>query len=194
MYGSAGREDSTGSTQAGDISRNQGPFGAKGAGVRREDTVWAMLLRRRGVSLILLTLLGAALLGAGATAKSQRPLKLKRCGYTTATYGRSALYPWHMSCAAAREVVKASDNPHAQIINFGPGWDGAAIRIGAHYWVCTGLMGSYECGYPYRPRKVDGSRGYRGPFTKDVKYETCSVIEPASSRCPKTVEFTQPQN
>ena len=147
--------------------------------MRGEDAVWVRPLRRRGIRLLLVTLLGAALLGAGANVDSQRPVKLKRCGYTTATYGRSAVYPWHMSCAAAREVVKASDNPHAQVINFGAGWDGAAVRINGHYWVCTGLMGFYNCGYPYRPRELDGSQGYKGPFTKDVEYETCSLIDPA---------------
>ena len=128
--------------------------------MRGRDAVWVSTLRRRGIRPLLLTLLGAALLGAGANADSRRPVKLKRCGYTTATYGRSALYPWHMSCPAARKVVRASDNPHDKVINFGPGWDGAAVPINGHYWVCTGLTGSYNCGYPYRPRKLHGSQGY----------------------------------
>jgi hypothetical protein len=161
--------------------------------MRGQDAGWVRPLGRRGIRLILLTLLGAALLGTVANADSQRPVKLKRCGYATATYGRSALYPWHMSCAAARKVVKASSNPHARVIDFGPGWDGAAVRINGHYWVCTGLMGSYNCGYPYRPRTLDGSEGYKGPFTKDVEFDTCSLNEPGG-RCPKTTEFAQPQS
>ncbi len=156
------------------------------------DAVRTTLLRLRGARLIGFTLLVAALLGAGAYAASPRSVKVRRCGYADATYGRSALYPWHMSCAAARKVVTASGSPHAQVINFGPGWDGGAVRINGRYWVCTGQMGYYNCGYPYRPRKVDGEQGYKGPFTKDVEYLTCSVVDPAGSRCPRTVELTQP--
>ena len=95
-----------------------------------------------------------------------------------------------MSCAAARRVVAGSDSPNA--IAFGPGFDGGAVRIDGRYWVCTGQMGYYNCGYPYRPRKVNGERGFKGPFTEDVGYQTCSVIEPAGSGCTRTVEFTQP--
>jgi hypothetical protein len=78
------------------------------------------------------------------------------------------------------------------VIDFGPGWDGGAIKISGHYWVCTGQMGDYNCGYPYRPTKVNGEQGYKGPFTEDVAYETCAVVDPRSSKCPNTVEFTQP--
>ncbi len=74
--------------------------------------------------LIVFTLLGVALIGAGAYAAAPTPVKVERCGYAEAAYGRSALYPWHMSCAAARKVVAGSDNPHAHVIGFGPGWDG----------------------------------------------------------------------
>lgn len=151
-----------------------------------------MSLRLRGARLIGFTLLVVTLLGAGAYADSSKAVKVKRCGYVNATYGRSALYPWQMSCAAARNVVRASSNPHAHVIDFGPAWDGGAVRIDGRYWVCTGQMGYYNCGYPYRPREVDGEQGYKGPFTKDVEYLTCSVIDRASSRCPKTVNFTQP--
>jgi hypothetical protein len=97
-----------------------------------------------------------------------------------------------MSCAAARNVVTASDSRHAHVIYFGPGWGGGAVRINGSYWVCTGQMGYYNCGYPYRPRKVHGEQGYTGPFTKDVEYQTCSVIVSSGSGCTKTVEFTQP--
>ncbi len=53
-------------------------------------------------------------------------------------------------------------------------------------------MGYYNCGYPDRPRKVDGEQGYEGPFTRDVEYRTCSVNEPPGLGCTKTVEFTEP--
>lgn len=162
--------------------------------MRGRDVVRATSLRRHAAGLIVFTLLAAALLGASAYAQSPRPVRVRRCGYTTATYGRSALYPWHMSCAAARKVIAASDRSHAHVINFGPGWDGGAVRIKGRYWVCTGQMGYYNCGYPYRPRKVDGEQGYKGPFTEDVEYQTCSVIDPPGSGCSKTTEFTQPES
>jgi hypothetical protein len=162
--------------------------------MRVRDAVRARSLRRRGARLIVFTLLGAALLGAGAYADSRKPVTVKRCGYAHATYGRSALYPWHMSCAAARKVVTGSDRPHAHVIDFGPGWDGGAVRIDGRYWACTGQMGYYNCGYPYRPRKVHGEQGYKGPFTEDVEYQTCSAIDPPGSGCTKTDKFTQPQS
>jgi hypothetical protein len=150
--------------------------------------------RQRGVRLNAFAFLAAALLAVSAYAASPKPVQVARCGYVNATYGRSALYPWHMSCGAARGVVVASDNPHAHTIEFGPGWDGAAVRIDGRYWVCTGQMGLYDCGYPYRPRKVDGEQGYKGPFAEDVEYRTCSTSAPAGPGCPRTVAFTQPQS
>ena len=158
------------------------------------EAMRAGMLRQCGARLIVFTLLGAALLGVSAYADSPKPVKVTRCGYAEATYGRSALYPWHMSCAAARNVVAESDSSHAHVIDFGPGWGGGAVRIDGRYWVCTGQMGFYNCGYPYRPRKVDGEQGYKGPFTIDVEYQTCSTIVPAGSGCTKTVEFSQPQS
>jgi hypothetical protein len=160
----------------------------------KREAGWTRSPGRRMARLIVCPLLGAALFGVSAYAESPKAVKLTRCGYANATYGRSALYPWHMSCGAARKVVTASDNPHAQVIGFGPGWDGAAVRIDGRYWVCTGQMGYYNCGYPYRPLKVDGEQGYAGPFTKDVEYETCSAVMPAGSACTKTVEFIQPRS
>jgi len=158
------------------------------ARTQRHDAVRPTTTRRTA-TLIVLTLIGAVLLGAGAYAASSTPVTLKRCGYATATYGRSALYPWNMSCAAARTVVKGASNPHAHVIAFGPGFDGGAVRINGRYWVCTGQMGSYNCGFPYRPRKVNGVQGYKGPFTRDVEYVTCSVV---AAGCPGSVQFTQP--
>jgi hypothetical protein len=158
------------------------------------DAVGTRMLCQRGARLIVLTLLGVAALWASAYAASQEQVKITRCGYANATYGRSAIYPWHMSCAAARKVVTASSGSHAHVINFGPGWDGAAVRINGRYWVCTGQMGYYNCGYPYRPRRIDGEQGYEGPFTKDVVYQTCSVTMPEGSACSETVEFSQPRS
>ena len=158
------------------------------------DASRAGALRQRGARLIVFTLLGASLLVVSAYAESPKPVKVTRCGYASATYGKSALYPWHMSCAAARSVVTASDSPHAHVIDFGSGWDGGAVRINGRYWVCTGQMGYYNCGYPYRPWRVDEQQGYKGPFTRDVEYRTCSTIVPADSGCTKAVEFSQPQS
>ena len=158
------------------------------------DAARAGALRQRSATLIVFTLLGASLLGVSAYAESPKPVQVARCGYANATNGRSALYPWHMSCAAARNVVTASDSPHAHVINFGSGWDGGAVRINGRYWVCTGQMGYYNCGYPYRPRKVAGEQGYKGPFTEDVEYRTCAATVPAGSECAQTVEFSQPRS
>jgi hypothetical protein len=143
------------------------------------------------VGLVIGTLLALALIGTAASA-TPKSFVLKRCGYARFTYGRSGVYPWQMSCGAAQKVVTASANPHAKMIAFGPGEDGAAVRIDGRYWVCTGQMGFYNCGYPYRPATVHGAAGYKGPFTEDVEYETCSVVDPSGSKCPATVEFTQP--
>src|ERR1700758_1249012 len=108
--------------------------------MNERDAVRAGVLRQRGARLIVLTMLGAGLLGVSAYAESPKAVTVTRCGYVNATYGRSGLYPWHMSCAAAREVLTASDGPHAHVIDFGPGWDGGAVRINGRYWVCTGQM------------------------------------------------------
>jgi hypothetical protein len=160
--------------------------------MRARGAVRAGRLRRPAVRLIIWTFLGAALLATSAYAKSPKPVSVNRCGYVKTTYGKSALYPWHMSCAEASKVASGSGNPHAQVIGFGPGWDGGAVRIDGQYWVCTGQMGFYNCGYPYRPQKVKGAQGYRGPFTKDVEYQTCSLTQGSGSSCPKAVGFTQP--
>ncbi len=127
----------------------------------------------------------AALLGVvgGASAK---PAVIKRCGFIDAKYGRSAIYPWHMSCSDARKVIAGSDKPQATI-ELGSGWDGAAVKIGTRFWVCTGQMGYYNCGSPYRPRKVHGQRGYAKPFTEDVEYVTCRVAGAGSCLAVTTI-------
>jgi hypothetical protein len=142
-----------------------------------------------GAAVAAFALLGAGAIGTEATAKQLHQITVERCGYTRAEYGRSGVYPWHMTCAAARSVIAGSDDPHAQSIGFGPGWDGGAVRIYGSYWVCTGQMGEYNCGYPYRPYTFKGEKGYRGPFTKDVEFLTCSELP---SGCPAADEFVQP--
>jgi hypothetical protein len=85
--------------------------------------------------------LGTVLLGAGAQATAATPATVKRCGYAKAT---DALYPWHMSCTAAHQVVEGSGNPHADVIDFGPGWDGGAVRINGRYWVFARYFGTFN--------------------------------------------------
>lgn len=122
--------------------------------------------RAAAAALGVIALVGAGPIGTEAAAKSLHELTNARCGYTSAEYGRSGVYPWHMTCAAARTVIAGSDNPHAHSIDFGPGWDGGAVRIAGSYWVCTGQMGEYNCGYPYRPYTYKGEKGYKGPLRK----------------------------
>jgi hypothetical protein len=137
--------------------------------------------------------LAAVALCATAVAKARKPVAVKRCGYARITgYGRTAIYPWKTSCAAARGIVEASTDSHLPTIAFGPGWDGAAVRINGRYWVCTGQMGFYNCGYPYRPKKVQGEQGYAGPFTEDIEFEACSLT--GGTGCGPSFEFLQPQS
>jgi hypothetical protein len=157
---------------------------------RKRHDLRAAWPRRLAVSLLVLAVAATALLEAGASAKSPDGVSVRMCGYTNATYGKSALYPWQMSCSAARKVVAGASNRHAHVIDFAPGVDGGAVRIDGKYWVCTGQMGYYNCGYPYRPKTVRGGQGYKGPFTKDVAYVTCSLA--GSAGCPVTSQFTQP--
>jgi hypothetical protein len=138
---------------------------------------------------IVLTLLGVALIGAVAYGESPKLVKLKRCGYVNATYGRSALYPWHMSCPAARKVVVASDDPHAQVIVLAFAEEVVRVDGYSRYWVCGGDMGEYNCAYPYRRRKINGQQVNRGPLTQRVVYETCSLV---GGTCPKTIEVGNP--
>jgi hypothetical protein len=124
-----------------------------------------------------------------AESASAKPVILKRCGYTKAGYGRSAVYPWHMTCAQARRVIAASGDPHAAYVNL-PGSDGGATAINGKFWVCTGQMGLYGCAYPWRPVAIHGQVEYTGPFTKGVMYVTCKVY--GRGGCGATVPFTQP--
>jgi hypothetical protein len=94
-----------------------------------------------------------------------------------------------MTCAQARRVIAASDDRHAATVNL-PGSDGDAVAINGKFWVCTGQMGDYGCGYPWRPIAVDGQAGYARPFTKQVVYETCSLFGPGG--CLSMTPLTQP--
>jgi hypothetical protein len=148
-------------------------------------------LRTTLLGALSLLIVAAAALGlAGSAGAIGHSVTLNRCGYVKAEYGRSAIYPWHLTCAQARAVIIASDDRHAATVNFGPGWDGGAVAINGKFWVCTGNMGMYGCAYPWRPIAVKGQVGYTGPFTKGVMYETCTG--PSSTGCPATVPFGQP--
>jgi hypothetical protein len=94
-----------------------------------------------------------------------------------------------MTCAQARRVITASDDPHAAYVDL-PGTDGEAIAISGKFWVCTGNMGDYGCAYPWRPIAAHGQIGYAGPFTKRVVYETCSG--PFRNGCLATTLVAQP--
>jgi hypothetical protein len=145
---------------------------------------------RRAVSVGLAALV-LGVVASAAIAESTRTVKLRRCGSVQATYGRSDVYPWHISCAAARHLIVASDRRGVRTIDFGPGWDGGAVRVDGTWWVCTGQMGFYNCGWPYRPRRVDGERGYGGPFTKDVEFQACSAA--GSYGCHTTSNLVLPR-
>ena len=122
------------------------------------------------------------MLGVGA-ASALTTVAVKRCGYAAkGFYGKDAIYPWHMSCAQARRILGGAINPHAKHINLtadgGATGDAGPVRIGGRWWVCGGRMGSYFCGYPYRPAYVSGTGGgttWKGPFTKESAYNACSA-------------------
>ena len=89
-------------------------------------------------------------MAAGAFAAS--PVKVRRCGYAHSKYwGRVAVYPWHMSCGAARQTLAKSESKHDPIINFTADgaytFDAGAVKIAGQWWVCGGRMGYYFCGY-----------------------------------------------
>lgn len=123
-----------------------------------------------------------ALVFATATAVASSEVKVPRCGYTTVRYwGKVGVYPWHVSCAAAKRVLIASEARHVRTKVFTAVGavtdDGGAVLIDGKWWVCGGRMGSYFCGYPYRPAVYRGSGGgttFKGPFTKDIAFNACS--------------------
>jgi hypothetical protein len=139
--------------------------------------------------------LGVTIVTAAALASS--PVKARRCGYAHSKYwGRVAVYPWHMSCRAARGTLTKSESRHAPTINFTADgaytFDAGAVKIAGKWWVCGGRMGYYFCGYPYRPATAPGVGGgttYTGPFTKEFIDEAC---EDSSSWCKPGGQAYQP--
>ncbi len=135
---------------------------AMGAVMSDKDAVRSAAIWQRGARLIVLTLLGAVLFGAGASARSPKPVRVARCGYANATYGRSALYPWHMSCAAARDIVRASDSPDAHVIYFGPGWMAAPCASTAVTGSVLAKWATTTAAIPIGRGRSTGSRATRG--------------------------------
>ena len=139
--------------------------------------------------------LGSTIPAAAALAAS--PVNVTRCGYAhSKNWGRVALYPWHMSCGAARRTLTRSESRHDTIINFTADgaytFDGAAVKIAGKWWVCGGRMGYYFCGYPYRPAKahrLGGGTTYKGPFTKEFVDEACADN---SFLCKRNAQTVQP--
>ena len=140
-------------------------------------------------------ILGVAILTSAALAAS--PVKVQRCGYARGKpWGKVAVYPWHMSCRAARDTLRASASRHHPIINFtadgADTFDGYALKIAGKWWVCGGRMGFYFCGYPYRPASAHGVGGgttFKGPFTKEFIDEACAD---SSLLCKRRVQAYQP--
>jgi hypothetical protein len=144
---------------------------------------------RRARSITVLAVV--VLLGSAAVAYAYTNVRLRRCGDVPAEYGTSGVYPWHISCAAAKQVITGSDAKGARTIALtAPGTDGAAVKIAGKYWVCTGQMGYYNCGYPYRPLKTKTGTAYAGPFTEDVDFITCSLH--AGKVCPASTVAALP--
>ncbi len=138
---------------------------------------------------------GVTIVAASAFAAS--PVNAPRCGYARSKYwGRVAVYPWHMSCRAARDTLTKSESRHDPIINFTADgaytFDAGAEKIAGEWWVCGGRMGYYFCGYPYRPATALGAGGgttYKGPFTKEFIDEACGD---GSSLCKRRAQSYQP--
>ena len=89
--------------------------------------------------------LGVTMLAAAAFAAS--PVTVRRCGYAHSKYwGRVAVYPWHMSCGAARRTLTQSESKHAPIINFtadgADTFDAGAVNfdIRAKQYICLKLL------------------------------------------------------
>jgi hypothetical protein len=156
--------------------------------MRDADTTDVWSLSRIGKRVLLFTLLGVALLGTSAHAGSRLPTTLTRCGYAGVRAGRTALYPWHLSCATARKVLRGSNHPSGKPILIPVAGGPEAVRIDGRYWVCGGQMGYDFCGYPYRRVTIDGEPGL-APFTKYAEFEVCSEIVPRASGCPKRSTF-----
>ncbi|MGN6868679.1 MAG: hypothetical protein ACTHMY_09780 [Solirubrobacteraceae bacterium] len=132
-----------------------------------------------------------------ASAFAASSVNVQRCGFAQSKYlGRVALYPWHMSCGAARRTLAKSESRHVPIINFtadgADTFDAAAVKIDGRWWVCGGRMGYYFCGYPYRPATAPGIGGgttYKGPFTKELVDEACAN---RTFQCKRHAQTVQP--
>ena len=127
--------------------------------------------------------LSAALVCGAAVALASTQITVKRCGYAALKSATVAVYPWHLSCIAAKKVLISSEARHLKTIMFTADGaatdDGYAVRISGKWWVCGGRMGDYFCGYPYRPARVGGLGGgttFEGPFSKDVAFYACSDV------------------
>jgi hypothetical protein len=139
--------------------------------------------------------LGVAVLASAALAAST--VKVPRCGYAhSRAWGQVAVYPWHMSCGAARDTLTASEARHLPTIDFTADgaytFDGGAEKIDGEWWVCGGRMGFYFCGYPYRPataRGIGGGTTFKGPFTKELLFQACSD---SSYACWRRTDIYQP--
>ena len=71
-----------------------------------------------------------------AAAFAASPVKVRRCGYAhSKNWGRVAVYPWHMSCRAARDTLTKSESRDDPIINFtadgADTFDAGAVKIAA---------------------------------------------------------------
>ena len=152
-------------------------------------------MRRATVCAVVAIALGVVIVATGAFAAS--PVKIQRCGYAHSRYwGRVAVYPWHMSCRAARDTLTKSESKRDPTINFTADgaytFDAGAVKIAGKWWVCGGRMGFYFCGYPYRPATAPGTGGgttYKGPFTKEFLDEAC---EDGSYLCKRREQTFQP--
>src|ERR1700729_4368125 len=101
-------------------------------------------MRTATLSAALGVVLGVTIVAAGAFAAS--PVKVRRCGYAHSKYwGRAAVYPWHMSCGAARQTLTKSESKHDPIINFTADgaytFDAGAVKIASKWGVRGGRMG-----------------------------------------------------
>lgn len=154
-----------------------------------------MQMRAATLCAAVAVVLGVTIVAAGAFAAS--PVNVRRCGYAHSRYwGRVAVYPWHMSCRAARTTLTKSESRHVPTITFtadgADTFDGAAVKIAGKWWVCGGRMGSYFCGYPYRPATAPGVGGgttYKGPFTKEFIDVACKA---GTSLCTRKQQAYQP--
>ena len=160
---------------------------------RARDHMSSMMFSKSGRGVFAAALVALLRAAVGSSAVASSTIRLHRCGFVHARIGgRSAIYPWRLPCEQAKQTLAASDRRGVRAVSMAPGWgDGVALRLKGQWWVCTGNMGNYNCGYPYRPRRVHGGRGYSGPFTKDFSYQNCAGNNPFG--CRRTTTWSQPR-